>query len=81
MQKYFRSPVRKVLETPYPSIGKALSGINLEAEDTKITTIAINIIGRIIVVVLAITLKPNKLSIAVITIKINITISKSIFGK
>ena len=81
MQKCFRSPVRKVLETPYPRIGKALSGINLEAEDTKITTMAINITGRIIVVVLAITLKPNKFNIAVITIKISITISKSIFGK
>ena len=75
------SPERKVSLTPYPSIGSALSGVNDEAEDMKITTILTRIIGNVIKAILDIVLKPKVFSIIVIVTNIKITISISIFGK
>ena len=49
--------------------------------DINIIIIETNTIGRIKTVVLAITLKPNRLRIMAIAINIRITISKSILGK
>lgn len=75
------SPERKVSFTPYPSIGSALSGVNDEAEDMKITTILTRIIGNVMSAILDIVLKPKVFSIIVIVTNIKMTISISIFGK
>jgi len=71
----------KVSFAPYPSIGRALSGINCELEDMNIITIDTRIIGIVIKVTLDIALNPNKFITAAIATNIKITISLSIFGK
>ncbi len=81
MQKYFRRPETKVSKAPYPSIGRALSGTKHEKDDTKIKTILISIIGRVIKETLEIDLNPNKFITVIIVIKISITALTSIFGK
>ena len=81
MQKYFRRPDKNVSDIPYPSIGRALWGTKLDADDTNIITIDTSIIGRVIKVTLEIDLNPNKFVIPHIATNTSITISRSILGK